>query len=112
MLRLDRSRRPARLTADRTANAFHASRFADIVRAERLALSHLGIERIALAVGGSLGGMRALQWALDAPERIGYAVAVGAHDHHSAMGIALNALQREALELDPREDCDSRARSP
>ncbi|MFZ0033155.1 MAG: alpha/beta fold hydrolase [Candidatus Cybelea sp.] len=73
---------------------------ADIVRAERLALSHLGIERIALAVGGSLGGMRALQWALDAPERIGYAVAVGAHDHHSAMGIALNALQREALELD------------
>lgn len=73
---------------------------ADIVRAERLVLSRLGIERIALAVGGSLGGMRALQWALDAPERLGCAVAIGAHDHHSAMGIALNALQREAVELD------------
>ncbi|MGB8908916.1 MAG: homoserine O-acetyltransferase [Candidatus Cybelea sp.] len=73
---------------------------ADIVRAERRVLSRLGIERVALAVGGSLGGMRALQWALDAPERLGCAVAVGAHDHHSAMGIALNALQREALALD------------
>ncbi|MFY9663570.1 MAG: homoserine O-acetyltransferase [Candidatus Cybelea sp.] len=73
---------------------------ADIVRAERRVLSQLGIERIALAVGGSLGGMRALQWAFDAPERLGSAVAIGAHDHHSAMGIALNALQREALELD------------
>ncbi len=73
----------------------------DIVRAEMLVLRVLGIERVELAIGGSLGGMRALQWALDAPERIGAAVLVGAHDHHSAMGIALNALQREALALDP-----------
>jgi len=73
----------------------------DIVRAEILALRQLGIERVELAVGGSLGGMRALQWALDAPQRIGNAVLVGAHDHHSAMGIALNSLQREALALDP-----------
>ena len=66
-----------------------------------LALRELGFERVELAIGGSLGGMRALQWALDAPQRIGNAVLVGAHDHHSAMGIALNALQREALALDP-----------
>lgn len=71
----------------------------DIVRAERRALSELGIERIALSIGGSLGGMRALQWALDAPDRVGCAVMLGAHDHHSAMGVALNALQREALAL-------------
>jgi homoserine O-acetyltransferase len=73
----------------------------DVVRAEMLALTELGFERVELAIGGSLGGMRALQWALDAPQRIGGAVLVGAHDHHSAMGIALNALQREALALDP-----------
>jgi homoserine O-acetyltransferase len=73
----------------------------DVVRAEMLALRELGFERVELAIGGSLGGMRALQWALDAPQRIGNAVLVGAHDHHSAMGIALNALQREALALDP-----------
>lgn len=74
---------------------------ADIVRAERRALRELGIERAAIAIGGSLGGMRALQWAVDAPQRVGRAIIVGAHDHHSAMGIALNALQREALEIDP-----------
>jgi homoserine O-acetyltransferase/O-succinyltransferase len=74
----------------------------DIVRAEMRALRELGVEHIDVAVGGSLGGMRALQWAVDAPERVGTAVMVGAHDHHSAMGIALNALQRDALALDPK----------
>jgi homoserine O-acetyltransferase len=73
----------------------------DIVRAERSALSRLGIERVAFVIGGSLGGMRALQWALEAPDAIGSAIVVAAHDHHSAMGIAFNALQREALGLDP-----------
>ncbi len=73
----------------------------DIVRAEMRALDRIGIERIDLVVGGSLGGMRALQWALDAPARIRAAVMVGSHDHHSAMGVALNAMQREAIALDP-----------
>jgi homoserine O-acetyltransferase len=73
----------------------------DIVRAEMRALRELRIERIEVVVGGSLGGMRALQWALDAPQRVGHAVIVGAHDRHSPMGIALNSLQREALALDP-----------
>jgi homoserine O-acetyltransferase len=73
----------------------------DIVRAEIRALDELGIERIAVAIGGSLGGMRALQWAVEAPDRVRACVVVGAHDHHSAMGVALNALQREAIALDP-----------
>jgi homoserine O-acetyltransferase/O-succinyltransferase len=74
----------------------------DIVRAERRALTQLGIDRLDVVIGGSLGGMQALQWAVDFPERVGRAVVIGAHDHHSAMGIALNALQREALEIDPQ----------
>ena len=74
---------------------------ADIVRAERRALQQIGIPRVRVVIGGSLGGMRALQWAIDAPEHVQTAVVVGAHDHHSSMGIALNALQREALALDP-----------
>jgi homoserine O-acetyltransferase len=72
----------------------------DIVRAEARALDQLGISRVRVVIGGSLGGMRALQWAIDAPERVRTAIVVGAHDHHSSMGIALNALQREALTLD------------
>lgn len=83
------------------AGGFDRVSVRDIVRAEMLALSQLGIEHIAVAIGGSLGGMRALQWAVDAPDRVRCAVVVGAHDHHSAMGVALNALQREALALDP-----------
>lgn len=74
---------------------------ADIVRAQQRALSVLGIERLETVIGGSLGGMQALQWALDAPHRVGRAIVVGAHDHFSAMGVALNAVQREALDLDP-----------
>jgi homoserine O-acetyltransferase len=73
----------------------------DIVAAERRALDALGIERLAIVIGGSLGGMQALQWAIDVPERVHRAVIVGAHDHHTAMGIALNAVQRDALALDP-----------
>ena len=74
---------------------------ADIVRAEIAALSALGIERVDTVIGGSLGGMRALQWALAAPGRLRAAIVVAAHDHHSAQGIALNALQREAIAVDP-----------
>lgn len=73
----------------------------DMVRAQRRVLDELGIEGLEFVIGGSLGGMQALQWALDAPERVGHAIVVGAHDHFSPMGIALNHVQREALELDP-----------
>ncbi len=73
----------------------------DIVRAQMRALDELGIDHLDVAIGGSLGGMQALQWALDAPQRVGEAIVVGAHDHHSAMGVALNAIQRECLGLDP-----------
>jgi homoserine O-acetyltransferase len=83
------------------AGAFPRVSVADIVRAEMRALRELGVPRAEVVVGGSLGGMRALQWALAAPGRVGRAIVVGAHDHHSAMGIALNSLQRDALALDP-----------
>jgi homoserine O-acetyltransferase len=46
--------------------------------------------------------MQALQWALDAPERISRAVVIGAHDHQTAMAIAFNSIQRDAIALDPK----------
>ena len=73
----------------------------DVVRAQRRALEVLEIDRLRLVIGGSLGGMQVFQWALDAPWLVEQAIVIGAHDHHSAMGIALNAIQRECLELDP-----------
>jgi homoserine O-acetyltransferase len=70
---------------------------ADIVRAQRAALERLGITRVALAIGGSLGGMQALEWAFAAPRQVEHVIVVGAYDSFSAMGIALNAVAREAI---------------
>ncbi len=75
----------------------------DIAAALAAALRAIGVERVHLAIGGSLGGMQVLQLALDHPGLVEHAVMVGAHDHHSAFGIALNALQRDALALDPKD---------
>lgn len=75
----------------------------DIVRAQRRALDLLGIERVELAIGGSMGGMQALQWAHDAPERIGRAIVIGAPDRTGTTAIALNSIQRDAIVLDPIE---------
>ena len=75
----------------------------DVVRCQREALDQLGIQRAHIVIGASLGGMQALQWALDAPNRIDHAFVIGASDHHTTMGIALNAVQREAIALDPQQ---------
>jgi homoserine O-acetyltransferase len=73
----------------------------DMVEAQYRALRQLGIERLAIVMGGSLGGMQALQWALDHPDMVGHAIAIGAYDHFSAFGIAYNRVALEAIRLDP-----------
>lgn len=72
---------------------------ADMVRAQRRALAELGYIRFAAVVGGSLGGMQALAWALEAPGDVDRAIVIGAYDHFAAMGIALNAIAREAIRI-------------
>jgi homoserine O-acetyltransferase len=71
----------------------------DIVRAQREALARLGYSRFAAVVGGSLGGMQALAWALEAAAQVDRAIVIGAYDHFAAMGIALNAVAREAIRI-------------
>jgi len=71
----------------------------DMVRAQRAAFDRLGFTKFAVVAGGSLGGMQAVEWAMQAPERVGHVVAIGAYDHFSAMGIALNAVAREAIAI-------------
>ncbi|MBV8333572.1 MAG: alpha/beta fold hydrolase, partial [Candidatus Eremiobacteraeota bacterium] len=73
----------------------------DVVRDQRRALIERGIERLDVVIGGSLGGMQALQWAVDFPHAVGHAIAIAAHDHQTAMGIAYNAVQREAIAIEP-----------
>jgi homoserine O-acetyltransferase/O-succinyltransferase len=73
----------------------------DMVEAQRRALSELGIDRLGVVVGGSLGGFQALSWAHRYPDAVGHAIVVGAHDHLRAQAIAQNNLAREAIRLDP-----------
>lgn len=69
---------------------------ADIVRAQKRVLDSLGITKLQAVIGGSTGGMCALQFVTLFPEIAAKCVAVGACEL-SAMGLALNHLQREAL---------------
>jgi len=61
----------------------------------------LGIERFAAVVGGSLGGMQVLQWAMRYPERIANAVVIAATPRLTAQNIAFNEVARQAIRSDP-----------
>jgi homoserine O-acetyltransferase len=71
----------------------------DWVRSQALLLDHLGIEKLRAVIGGSIGGMQAIQWAIDYPDRVERSIAVGAVPL-TAMGLALNHLQRLAITSD------------
>jgi homoserine O-acetyltransferase len=73
----------------------------DIVRAQAQVLDELGVECLRIVIGASIGGMQALQWAVDYPERVEHCIAIGTSPL-SAMGLALNHLQRQAIRLDPK----------
>ena len=72
----------------------------DIVRAQVKLIDHLGIDRLKLAIGASIGGMQVLEWAILFPERVARAVSIGVAPL-GAMGLGLNHLQRQAIMLDP-----------
>ena len=74
---------------------------ADMVRAQAMLLDHLGVETLLAVVGGSLGGMQALQWAADYPQRVFAAICMAAAARHSAQNIALDELGRQAIMADP-----------
>ncbi len=73
----------------------------DWVKTQAMLADRLGIERFAAVVGGSLGGMQALQWAIDFPERVAHAVVIAAAPKLSAQNIAFNEIARQAIQSDP-----------
>ncbi len=75
----------------------------DNVRAQAQLLNSLGIRRLRLVLGGSIGGMQALEWAIHDPERVERAVVIAVAPLN-AMGLALNHLQRKAIQNDPDWD--------
>ena len=73
----------------------------DMVRAQAMLLDHLGIDKLFAVVGGSMGGMQALQWAAAYPQRVFSALAVACSTRHSAQNIAFHELGRQAVMADP-----------
>ena len=82
--------------------AFPTVTVKDWVRSQALLADHLGIRRFAAVVGGSLGGMQAMQWAIDLPERVGAAVLIACAARLSAQNIAFNEIARQAITSDPQ----------
>ncbi|MBD8140657.1 homoserine O-acetyltransferase [Frigoribacterium sp. CFBP 8759] len=76
----------------------------DQVAAQAALADHLGIERWAAVVGGSMGGMHALEWAITHPSRVARLAVLAAPPVVSADQIALNTVQYEAIRMDAAFD--------
>jgi len=74
----------------------------DMVRAQAALLDALGVRRLRLVIGGSLGGMQVLEWALLRPDRVEAIVPIAVSPRHSAWCIGVSEAQRQAIYADPR----------
>jgi len=73
----------------------------DMVRAQGMLMDHLGIDSLFAVVGGSMGGMQVLQWAVTYPDRVFAALPVACATRHSAQNIAFHEVGRQAVMADP-----------
>ena len=73
----------------------------DMVRAQVALLDQLGIEKLLAVVGGSMGGMQALQWAADYPQRVHAAALIATAARHTPQNIAFHEVGRQAIMADP-----------
>jgi len=73
----------------------------DWVNSQARLLDYLGITQVAAVIGGSLGGMQALQWTLAYPDRIKHALVIASAPNLTAQNIAFNEVARQAIMTDP-----------
>jgi homoserine O-acetyltransferase len=73
----------------------------DMVKAQKVLLDHLGIEKLLAVIGGSIGGMQVIEWAISYPERVASAIMLATTTRHSALAIAFNEIGRQAIMSDP-----------
>lgn len=79
-------------------DAFPLVTIRDMVNAHRLLQSHLGIDKIFLSIGGSMGGQQVLEWAIMDPYLFEHICLLACNARHSPWGIAFNEAQRMAIE--------------
>ena len=73
---------------------------ADMVKAQVRLIDHLGIEKLVSVIGGSMGGMQALEWAASFPKRLKSAIPIATSSRHTAQNIAFHELGRQAIMAD------------
>lgn len=73
----------------------------DWVKAQARVADHFGIDTFAAVMGGSLGGMQALSWAITCPERVAHCIVIASTPRLSAQNIAFNEVVRRAIINDP-----------
>lgn len=82
-------------------SAFPHITVGDIVEVHRLLLKHLGIERLAGVIGGSFGGMQAMEWAIRRPEMIERCICIASAASLSAQALSFDIIGRKAITADP-----------
>ncbi len=88
------------LTQQIYGHQFPAITIRDMVMALEALREALNIEKIELVIGGSMGGMQALEWAISFPHRFNKMILLATNARHSAWGIAFNEAQRMAIRAD------------
>ncbi len=81
--------------------AFPIITIADMVRVQKLLLDKLGVKRLLSVIGGSMGGMQVLQWAVEYTEFVDSAIAIATTTRLGAQSIAFDAVGRNAILADP-----------
>jgi len=74
---------------------------ADMVKVQKLLLEKLGIKQLLAVIGGSIGGMQVLQWAIEYPDFVRAALPIATTTHLGAQSIAFDAVGRNAILADP-----------
>jgi homoserine O-acetyltransferase len=81
--------------------AFPVMTIGDMVRAQKALMDHLALPKILAVIGGSVGGMQVLEWAVRYPEMVHAAIPLATTTKHSALAIAFNEVARQAIMADP-----------
>ncbi len=88
-------------TGKRFGSSFPVVTVEDWVNSQARLADYLGINQLAAVIGGSLGGMQALQWTIAYPDRINHALVIASAPNLTAQNMAFNEVARQAIITDP-----------
>jgi len=89
------------ITLKEYGTSFPAVTIRDMIRLQKRLLDWLGVRHVQLVIGGSMGGMQAIEWAVSYPEFVERAAPIATGSSHTAWGIGLNEVARQAIFNDP-----------